>query len=449
MKNETLKNRIHLLLEQQNSDGLKKLLEDLHPSVAAEAVQSLPVFDATILLERLDPRLRADLFGFLPIEAQLPIVRELPEQTLVELFTFLSHDERADLIQEFPEEQKEHLLRKLAQKERDDIRKLESYDEGTIGAIMTSDYVSLPPDITARDALDKLRQFAPDAETIYYAYVLDTDRHLKGIVTLKELILARPESVIREFMRTEVIHLRTRRPVEEAVQVLNRSDLLALPVLDRNEKMVGIVTHDDISDVATEEATDDFHRMAAAPGLKVMSLRHASYGQLLIKRLPWLLVLVFMNVFSGAGIAYFEDTIEAMIALVFFLPLLIDSGGNAGSQSATLMVRALAIGDVRLRDWFYFLRREILISISMGIVMGIGVASIAAFRAPEVMLVVSMTMTCTVVVGSLIGMLLPFVLTRLKFDPATASAPLITSLADISGVIIYFSIATWWLGMGA
>jgi len=449
MNNHELKEKMTRFLQTQKADELKLLVDSLHPSVTAEVLQGYSPAEGRRILEIMEARKRADLFAFLELEYQVEIAQAMEDPQLVELVNYLSHDERVDLLSQLDEDRKEILLKQLAKAEREDIRKLESYDEGTIGAIMTSDYVALKSGMTVSQAIDALRSSAPDAETIYYAYVLDEDRQLIGVVSLKQLITARASQEIEGFMKRSVISVHTRGPVEEAVRVMGKSDLLALPVLDRNQRMVGIVTYDDLADVAEDASTEDFHRMAAAPGLKALSLRGATVGQLIAKRLPWLLVLVFMNIFSGAGIAFFEDTIEAVVALVFFLPLLIDSGGNAGSQAATLMVRALAIGDVRLRDWFYFLRKEIGISLIMGVAMGVAVAAIASFRAPEVVPVVAMTMACTVVMGSLIGMMLPFILTKLKVDPATASAPLITSLADIAGVLIYFGIATWWLGIGS
>lgn len=218
---------------------------------------------------------------------------------------------------------------------------------------------------------------------------------------------------------------------------------------DADDSLVGIVTHDDIHDVVVEEATEDMQKFGGVshsfPDLN-LNMKEARWATILRRRLPWLLVLVFMNIFSGAGIAYFEDTIEAVVALVFFLPLLIDSGGNAGAQSATLMVRALALGDIRLRDWFSLLGKEVSVAIGIGLAMGIALSVIGVFRAgPEVAVVVSITMIVTVLFGSLVGMSLPFLLARLRMDPATASAPLITSIADIGGVLIYFSIATWYL----
>jgi magnesium transporter len=233
---------------------------------------------------------------------------------------------------------------------------------------------------------------------------------------------------------------------EDALEVIRRYDAVAVPVVDSDGVLIGIVTVDDMFDVAEAEATEDFHRVGSVGPLRTR-LRDASIAFLYSKRVGWLLALVFMNIFSGAGIAAFEETIAAVVSLVYFLPLLIDSGGNAGSQSATLMVRALATGDVKMADWLRLLGRELSVALLLGLTMAVGVAAIAYFRAPEVLIVVPATMVLIVTVGSLIGMSLPFVLTRLGLDPATASAPLITSLADISGVLIYFSIATWYFGL--
>jgi magnesium transporter len=233
---------------------------------------------------------------------------------------------------------------------------------------------------------------------------------------------------------------------EEAVALIRRYDQFVLPVVDSGGVMLGIITVDDVFDVAEEEATEDFHRVGSVGPVRT-SLRDAPIFLLYRARIGWLMVLVFMNIFSGAGIAAFEETLSTFFALAFFLPLLIGSGGNAGSQSATLMVRALATGDVRMRDWLRLLGKELSVAALLGGSMALAVSLISIFRAPEIAVVVAITMVAIVLVGSLIGMSLPFLLTRFGRDPATASAPLVTSLADISGVLIYFSVATWYLGI--
>ncbi len=450
MNTEVLRDQLLQFFELQKASEIKDLLERLHPSVASEILEAFEAERIATALDLLDSRLRADLFGYLSEDIQHAIAKNLPEKSLIDLIHFLSHDERVDFLNDFDDDKKEILIKKLAQKEREDVRKLDAYEEGTVGALMTSDYVALQPGYTASDAIAHLRQEAPDAETIYYAYILDEQRHVLGVVSLKQLILARPNRPVMDFAQRDVIALHTREPAENAVRALSKSDLLAMPVLDRQGKMVGIVTHDDVADTAEEESTEDFHRMGAVGGdLGTMSLRTAPSLQIIWSRMPWLLALVFMNIFSGAGIAFFENTIEAVVSLVFFLPLLIGSGGNAGAQASTLMVRAMAIGDVKMSNWFSLLRKEVGIALVLGIAMGLAVALVASFRAPEVIVVVASTMVIVVITGSLIGMSLPFVLSALKMDPATSSAPLVTSLADIAGVIIYFGIASWWFSIGA
>jgi len=217
-----------------------------------------------------------------------------------------------------------------------------------------------------------------------------------------------------------------------------------LPVVSCEGLLLGIVTFDDMMDVAEEETTEDFHKFGAFQEAVVNPLK-AKISSLYKTRVVWLTALVFVNVFSGAAISKFESVIQSVVSLVFFLPLLIDSSGNAGSQSATLMIRSLAVGEVKLSDWYRLIGKEVLVSLLLGITMAIGAGIVANFRSPEIVVVVGLTMVLTVMAGSLIGMLLPFIFTKLKLDPATASAPLITSIADISGVLIYFSIARWYL----
>jgi magnesium transporter len=387
-------------------------------------------------------------------EEQREIAAGLADEFLARVIAKMASDDRVDLLQAMPDERGEILLHLLARAEREDIRRLSSYEEDTAGAIMTSEYATLSPELTTRQAIEKLRLEAPDKETIYYAYVIDEKRRLLGLVSLRELILARPDTKIETIMRRDPICANVNDDQEEVARLMAKYDLIAMPVINGNDALVGIVTFDDVHDVIEEEATEDFHRMGSisqvsgGDDLVDIGLKDASPWLLIQKRLPWLLALVFMNIFSGAGIAYYEDTIQAAVALVFFLPLLIGSGGNAGAQSATLMVRALAIGDVERKDWLKMVGKEIGIALAIGVCMGIAVSFIGIFRGgPDVAVIVSVAMVAVVLFGSLLGMSLPFLLTRFNLDPATASAPLVTSVADIGGVVIYLGIASWYLGL--
>jgi magnesium transporter len=261
------------------------------------------------------------------------------------------------------------------------------------------------------------------------------------------LYLLRPDQKIEDIMDKRFVSLSAVDDQEEAIRVFRDHDRVALPVTDTRGVLLGIVTIDDVMDVAEEETTEDFHRFGSIQDAIINPLKARIFHLYKQTCIVWLSVLVFMNVFSGAAIANFEEVIESVVALVFFLPLLIGSGGNAGAQSATLMIRSLAIGDVRTKDWLKLFGKELLVALLLGVTMALAVALVATFRAPEVMLVVMATMVLTVLTGSLVGLLLPFIFTWLKLDPATASAPLITSIADICGVLIYFSIASWYFSI--
>ncbi len=436
-------------LEKGHIKSLLKFCDALHPADLAGAMEKVPVSETVRLFDKVGPRCASKVLSHMGSGDQANILPELSDADLSEIINEMSSDDRVDLIRIIPHERRQKLMQMLSRAEREDIIRLERHSEGTAGAIMTSEYIAFSEDITVREAMDIIRLEAADKETIYFTYVIDKEHRLFGSVTLRKLILAKTETKVRELMHLDPVRVRVEDDQEIAAGKMKKYDLLAIPVTDDDEILAGIITHDDIHDVIVEEATEDFHRFGAVihepPDLN-LSMGQAGIWTMIRKRLPWLLILVFMNIFSGAGIAYFEDTIEAVVALVFFLPLLIGSGGNAGAQSATLMIRAIAVGDVKLKDWFGLLGKEVSVAIGIGMIMGLAVSLIGILRAgPEVAVVVAMTMILTVLFGSLVGMSLPFLLTRLKMDPASASAPLVTSIADIGGVLIYFSIATWYL----
>jgi len=447
MNRERLADSLRAALIPGAAPDLLALVRDHHPADVAALLGDFSDPEAAGLLLRLPEAERADLFGYVPLERQLAVIARLGRRDVAALFSVMDADERADLFNRLGEDEQQALLPALAQAEREDIRKLASYDEGTVGAIMTSDYVTLTAGLTPPEAIEQLRRVAPDAETIYQAYVVDADRRLVGTVSLRDLIVAPARASVGELMNHEPIFIRADEAREAAAQLIDKYDLIALPVINGGDRLVGIVTYDDALDVVQEEATEDFHKGGGNLSLRGLSIVDASTWQLYRKRIFWLLLLVFGNLLSGAGIAFFEDTIAAYIALVFFLPLLIGSGGNAGSQAATLMVRALAVGDVQPRDWGRMLGREFAVATLMGCTMAFAVSSIGFLRGgPDIALVVSVSMVAIVIVGSTLGMSLPFVLSRLRLDPATASAPLVTTIADAAGVVIYLSVAVLVLG---
>lgn len=316
---------------------------------------------------------------------------------------------------------------------------------------MTKGFVSVEEDVTVEAAVAHLRERVKNMNNIHYIYIVDKSEKLIGVLTIRELLAAEGNQIISDVMIKDLVSFPTDVDQEEAAKVFRDTDLVSIPVVNDKEQMIGIIHIEHILDVMQLEATEDIHKMAsvrAESGDLEGGLMDASVGFLYRKRISWLVILVFMNIFSGAGIAYYEDVIEANIALVFFLPLLVDSGGNAGSQSATLVIRAMSIGDVKIKDWFKMFTKEISVSAAIGFTMALAVSTVGLVRGGiDIAVVVALTMAAIVVVGSVIGMSLPFVFRRFNLDPATASAPLITSICDISGVLIYFGIAAAYLGM--
>ena len=442
------------LLNDGDRVSLRDFFSSIHPADSAQVLEFFTPERACEFITLLGIENQARIFNYLPPHFETQMASALGRSQLAKIIGAMSHDERADLFNQLSPEEQEEILPALAQAEREDIRKLSSYPEGTAGAVMTSDYASLSPSITAKTALEKLRTEAPDKETIYQCYVINEQRRLVGVLSLRELLVASPRSLVSQIMNDQPIFARAGDRAEEVASTMAKYDLIAMPIINGDEKLVGIVTFDDVHDIIEEEATEDFHRMGSISGhgesLVGVNFRETSSWLIIQKRLPWLLALVFVNLLSGAGIAFFESTIEAVVTLVFFLPLLIASAGNAGSQSSTLMVRALATGDVKASDWIYLLGKEVGIALTLGLGMALAVSMVGVLRGgPEVAVVVGLTMTIVVLFGSLVGCLLPFLLAKLKVDPATASVPLITSIADVGGIIIYFSIATWILQIPA
>jgi len=435
------------LIEDCDSERFVAINSEIHPADIAAAMAEMSDSDAHALLMLAEPKARASLYGYLQPEDQVRVAGRLSRNELAELFALMEPDDRADLYNRLPAESREDFMPALAQAERENIRQLAAYEEKTVGSVMTSEYATVPANLNAREAVAHLSRIAPDAETIYQAFVVDGQRKLLGTVSLRELIVASPQAAVDDLMRYEAVSVQAQAPREESVRLIAKYDLLALPVVDSDNHLVGIVTYDDAMDVEKAETDIDFEKVGGV-GEVTGGIRNATVSLLYKRRVFWLLVLVFGNIFTGAGIAFFEETIEAHVALVFFLPLLIDSGGNAGSQSATLMVRALATGEVKMKDWSKMLGRELVVAGFLGATMALAVSSLGIWRGgPEIALVVALTMQLIVIVGSLIGMSLPFLLSKLRFDPATASAPLITSIADAAGVLIYFTMATMILQM--
>ena len=445
MDQAELRAQLSTLVQQPNKHQLRGLLAHTHIADLADALGAFSPLQAAQLLSLLSLHDHAEAFSFMREERQAAIASVMTRNDLAALFSEMESDERADLFNRLSEEQRHAVLPGLAQAEREDVRRLASYPEKTAGALMTSDYATLRGHWTVHKALLRIRLEAPDKETIYQVYVVDKDRTLQGTLSLKQLILAKPDAIIADLMLSDVVSVAVDEDQERVAEIVRHYDLLAVPVLDEDRQLVGIITYDDAMDAAVEEATEDAQKSASVATLG-SSFKDISLTQLFAKRIGWLLLLVFGSLFSGAGIAFFEALIAQHVALVFFLPLLVGSGGNAGSQAAALMVRALATGEVQMKDWLSLLGREILVAGALGFTLALAVAGLGWMRGgADVAIVVALAMVCVVMAGSLIGLCLPFILSKINMDPATASGPLVTTIVDATGVIIYLGFASYLL----
>ena len=435
------------LINRRDWVALRSLISRSDPPQVADLLLNLGKVDRALLFRTLPRPLATETFAHLDPDDKNALLKDLTDEEARQLLAQLSPDDRTHLLSELPGQVIQRALTLLSPEDLAEARLLLGYPADSVGRLMTPDYVAVRADWTIARVLQHLRVFGRQQETINRIYVVDERWHLLDDLELRTLILADPDATVRELMDDVITALPATADREEAVAFIQRHDVDAAPVVDSDGVLVGIVTVDDVLDVAVEEATEDFHKAGSVAPI-LTSLREASVLFLFRHRIGWLMVLVFVNIFSGATLAYHEDTIAASVALIFFLPLLIASAGNAGAQSATLMVRAMATGDVKMRDWFHVAGKELMVASALGAVMAAAVSLLGVYRAGrDVGVIVALTMIVVVVVGSLIGMSLPFLLSRFELDPAAASAPLVTSIADITGVLIYFSIAAWYLGL--
>lgn len=395
-----------------------------------------------IMLFRLLPRRLADeVFSLLEPTLQNALIDHMARDEARAALVRMSPDDRTALLEELPARVTRRLLELLPEPHRRDALALLNYPEDSVGRLMTTAYVSLRPEWTCREVINHIRARGSDSETLSMLYVTDEQGRLVDDIALRRVILADPAMRVSDLMDGRYAALNAFQDRDQAVRQFRKYDYFAMPVTDSEGMLLGIVTADDILDVEEQVATEDFHRLGTVQPLQT-SFSEAGVGLLVRRRAGWLIGLVAVNIFTGWVIASHESVIAASLALVFFLPLLIGSGGNAGSQSATLVVRALATGDVTAGDRWFLLGRELLLSLWLGVTMAAGIFMLGWWRGGlHLAFVVACSMIAAVMSSSMLGIVLPFALLRLKLDPAAASVPLIASLADISGVLIYFSIA--------
>lgn len=430
-------------IENGDLKSLKTVFEDLHPSDVAELVNQLSSEHVASIIRLLRFPSGIHVFEQLDLQTQANVLNHLGRTETVNILEELSSDDRVDLIQKLPEQTVKTLLPFIAQTEREEIKKLLQYQEDSAGALMTTEYVNIPVDMNVKSALAHIKKVASEKETIYYVYVVDAQRRLIGTVSLRDLVLADDERSISSILSKDPIALSVSADLEEVVKTFEKYDFLAVPVVDYDMKLVGIITHDDAFDTMIEEHTEDAHRMGAMQPLEDPYFQ-SKITDIVRKRGFWLMLLFLGQFFTFSALQYFEATMQKAVMLMFFVPLIISSGGNSGSQSVTLITRGLAVGDVKSKDFFKVLRRETLVGLLLGLflcVIGIVWAHFIWGADLYLCIAVGVSLISVVTFGALVGSLLPIIFKHLGQDPAIMSSPFVASIVDVIGIVIYFSVA--------
>jgi magnesium transporter len=459
MKSPLVIQELRDLVAKRDQAALAEFCSENHPALIAEHLADFSPEDAWIVLSHAENHNRSDIFSHLDADIQIEIIDILPRDKMVRLISDMPPDDRADLFKKLPEERRDAILPALAQAEREDIRRLTAHQEGTAGAVMTSDYATLSPNMTVQQAIDHLRDVAPDKETIYYAYVLDGKRKLLGFVSLKDLIVSRKHSFVRDVMHEDVIYAKTTDDQEEAARKIQKYDLLALPVVNGGEALVGIITHDDAMDIITQEHTEDIEKLMAIAGTHEAGvyMRTTSWEHFK-NRAFWIVLLAFVGLISGFIVQSFEGIILQFAIFAMFMPMVADTGGNTGSQSATLVIRALALREITPKDILHVLFKETKVSLMIALVLaafafgrvllfGAGTTIPEGYSLITVGMAISVALGLQVISATLIGVLLPLGAAKMKWDPAVVASPALTTIVDVTGLLIFFTTAKLFLGL--
>jgi magnesium transporter len=516
---------VRQMLADDDSEQMRTFCETLHPATTAEVLDEFPLDQVWRILSHAPIRDQATIFGYFRIEKQVEMAEGAGQPQMARLIEQMSHDDRVDLLRRLTPRVADGLLRLVDEADRKDIKTMMAFEEGTVGALMTTDYAWLPANLRAGEAIDRLRLQAPNSETIYYIYVLDeATRKLLGVVSLRDLILAARQTPVRDLMETDPVTLKTGDDRDRAAQELARYDLLAVPVVDHDDRLVGIVTHDDVIDVVVEEATEAVHKMGGLGPLAENYLE-APFLTIWRTRAFWLSCLFGAELFTFTALSYFEGEIGKLVVLSLFVPLCLSTGGNSGSQAATLITRAMALGQLSPRDWFRVLRHELVMGLVLGLTLGLigffrgsltpestrggdrELDEVVVVRLPEkgdlkqlpdgvvelpektvleypdhsyrrvqfpdgqkpqvetvngartltvpksskllqppcdrwkLSCVIALAVFGICMWGTLIGSMLPLVFRSIGVDPGIASSPFVATFVDVTGIVIYFSIA--------
>ena len=439
-------NELLKLIEEKKYQEYKKVVNELPEIDVAQWIEELQEEQMIIAFRALPKDLAADVFSYLSSDSQQLIINGITDKELKNIVEDLYIDDAVDMLDEAPANVVQRVLQNASNETRDLINQFLNYKEDTAGSIMTAEFLDLKKGMTVKEALDRIRRICKDKETSYTCYVLDKNRILEGMITVKTILMAKDEEMIDDLMDTQVIYTTTNEDKENVAKLLSKYDLFALPVVDNENRMVGIVTIDDAVDVIEDEATEDFEKMAAMLPSDRAYLE-SKVPTLFKNRSVWLIVLMISGIIVGEILGYYEAKIAAIPLLVTFVPMLNDTGGNCGNQSSTMVIRGLTTGDITTKDWLKVWWKEFRVSLLVSIVLAsFNFIRIAFFtKAPEgvnvymIAISVSGALFLTVILAKSVGGLLPILAKKLKLDPAVMAAPLITTLVDAAAIVIYFT----------
>ena len=451
-----LEPEIRSLIEARNFGALREVFREWPPADVAEVILDLPEDEQVIIFRVLPHALAADVFEYLDIDAQQKLLRAMAHEQVVGILNEMAPDDRTALLEELPSAAARQLIQLLTPEERRVATALLGYPEDSVGRLMTPDFIAVKEDWTVQQVLDYIREHGQDSETLNVIYVVDDRSKLIDDVRMREFLLRPLTAKVSQIRDQTFVALNVNDSQQDALNVFRRYDRVALPVLDSSGVLVGIVTSDDMLDVAEKEATEDIQKFGGMEALEEPYMRIPLW-RMVRKRAGWLIILFLGETLTATAMANYQAELAKALVLALFLPLIISSGGNSGSQASTLMIRAMALGEVTLRDWWHVMRREVQAGILLGVILGaIGVVRVGAWAIvgeqylhrqpygahwPLVALTVGVALVGVVLWGTLSGSMLPFILRRVGADPAASSAPFVATLVDVTGLIIYFSIA--------
>ncbi len=441
MATDELLDEIRDLIAEREERGIRGLSDRLGPSDWADLLVRLDDDEVAVLLQTVPAAEIPEILEELDPANAAAILRLRPREEAADLLEAIDPDDATDIIAELPAAEREQILRAMEPEEAAEIRELSAYPPDTAGGHMTPAFVAISPDVRADDAIVLLRRVAEEAETIFYVYVIDEEERLLGVLSLHSLVLTRPNTPVRDVMIGDPIRVKANADQETAANLLMDHNLLALPVVDDEDHLLGIITQDDVADVIEEETTEDFERIGGSQPLDV-PYRFASAGLLVRRRIGWLLFLFLAGLLTSQVLEHYSDRLQGVPALIPYIPLIIGIGGNVGSQTVTTLVRAIGVGEVRLSDVSWVLAKEMAVGLCVGVIMGIvGYLRVGFPEGFQIGLVVGATIACVALWSATVAAVLPLVLERLGIDPAVVSAPLISTFVDATGLLIYMTIA--------